>query len=86
MAKKSHSVFRGLSDQAAIEQVAHILNAMHHALVKADQEAGDIQKVGYWNVLLEAATSHAHYLLTGTGLITLHIGPAGACVNSTAEA
>lgn len=78
MAKKSPAAFKVLSDRAAIEQVAHILDAMHHALTIADQEAGDTQKVGYWNVLFEAATSHAHYLLTGTGLITLHLAPAGA--------
>ena len=53
------------SPEAGNEQAAGILRAINHALITANQECGDIAASDHWHVLIEAATNHAHQLLTG---------------------
>jgi hypothetical protein len=53
---------------ASTDKAALILEAIAHAASAADQDCGDVQKSSNWLILIEAAASHAHYLITGTNL------------------
>ena len=50
------------------EKAALVLSGVVHAIEFADQEAGNVSSSSNWFSLIEAATAHAHYLLTGFNL------------------
>ena len=48
-----------------VSKAALILQAIARATDVADGDAGNVQATGDWLCLIEAAVSHAHFLLTG---------------------
>ena len=52
-----------LNPQAS--HAALVLQAIVRAIAFADQECNNIQSASDWLTLIEAATCHAHFLLTG---------------------
>jgi hypothetical protein len=46
-------------------RAACILQGIVRAIEAADQEADEVQAASDWLTLIQAATCHAHYLLTG---------------------
>lgn len=61
--------FNGTNDKAAL-----ILQAIAQAASLADNDCGDVDKSSNWLLLIEAAASHAHYLLTGENLVEVADG------------
>lgn len=48
-----------------VAKAALILQSIVRAVEFADQQCGDFQASSDWLALIEAATNHAHFLLTG---------------------
>lgn len=55
-------------------KAALIMQAIVQAADAADNDCGDVQKSSNWLMLIEAASSHAHYLLTGCPLAEVDRG------------
>jgi hypothetical protein len=49
-------------------KAGQILQAIRHIADRADGDCGDVEASSNWLVLIEAAATHAHFLITGCNL------------------